>query len=50
MKGKLTKMTLKRVISLFLEHLTGTRYKPSYGEVIPLHFHSGKFTAVQPTA
>ena len=38
------------VISLFLEHLTGTRYKPSYGEVIPLHFHSGKFTAVQPTS
>ena len=37
------------VIGLFLEHLTGIRYKPAYGEVIPLHFHSGKFTAAQPT-
>lgn len=40
------------VISLFLEHLTGTRYKPAYGEAIWLHHHSGhsfSISSAQPT-
>ena len=31
------------IISLFLKHLTGSRYKPNYGEVVHLQYVSGQF-------
>lgn len=31
------------VIAVFLEHITGTRYKPDYTEIIPLCYENGNF-------